>query len=196
MKVSNFSLVFFAYLVSNSLLFAGQLPVDLQDLRNRWNSVDRIEDTDTLMSMQAIEFENDDEIFKDAKNAFEASPGGQVKSVREFHFEKLCGAKHNEILDQVFPKGESELSFCSVFPEPEVKTKKELSKEELQEKQEKASFKNCKTKTKELFGGIFHSSPEIYLGEIGYEDGSSETLIYVKSLIDGNSYLRYKVKRS
>lgn len=195
MKVLGFSSLVFTSLFSLGTAFARPMPADLEDLSKRWDATAKLEESDALMSMQFVHFEENADVYTHVKFSLENSAAEKGLKIAGLQFSKLTEDSRDTLLGELFPKGEAELAFCDSFPEASMKASKTCTPEEQAEKQVKANFKNCKVKTKELLGGILHADPNVYFGEVEYEDASSELVFYVGSLLDTNSFMKYQFKR-
>lgn len=174
--------------------FANGSPVDLEDLQKKWESVAKVEGSQELMSMEFTKLDPDFDMISLMENSFfEASSG---KKLENFRFARLKENSRSTLLETLFPRGVKEPKFCAGLPEPKVKESKVGTPEEQAKKLEKSKSSNCRSKVKDMLGGILHSNPEVVFGEFSYEDGSSHVIFYLQSLFFQNSYLKYEFQRS
>ncbi len=171
--------------MSLSSLYANDLPRDLEDLSQRWSSVEKVDDSEFLMGMEVVGIEGEADFFKIIQNDFVRTKMGS-KKIEEFHFLKIKENSRNFVLAKLFPKDVTDLAFCEHFPDPKIKDEKKLAE---------TRFRNCKIKVKEMLGGILHSDPELIFGEAFFADGSSDLLFYVPSMLNSESFLKFEFKR-
>lgn len=168
-------------------------PQDLSDLQNRWDSVVKVENAQQFMSLENIQWNANEDAYQLVKSHFENSRG--ERKITNFQFAKVSENSRNILLSELFPKGVDDLAFCSSFPDAKFKLDKTLSAEEQADKKDQANFRNCKSKVKDILGGIFHMNPHIYFGEASYDDDASDLVFYVGSMTDGENFLKYEFKK-
>lgn len=189
MKFINVSTVVFTSFLSSTCLFAGESAVDLQDLHKRWDSVAKTDAADSYLSLETVRIEGQsisDHLLRDLKEK------SADKKITKLELHQWSENARNKVLSKLIPNGRESFEFCKSFPEVPVKEDAELSSEESASKYEKAQLRSCKSKIKDMLGGILHSKDiPVYFGEVVFENGDSDFIFYVGSLMNKNSFNKY-----
>ncbi len=181
-------------------LSANGLPVDLNDLEQRWQSVEKNAETKNLMSLDQMEIEDNDNqsinILSAEIDQNKISDEDQV--LESIVFRQYKDGVQEAVMKTLFSRSSKNVAFCEGYENldiPELDLKEgedELTEEEKAKRRHKLYINSCKRQTAEMMSGILFADPQVYLVEKNYSNSRVKKIVlYVKSLLAGSSFLRY-----
>ena len=190
--MSGFSMV---SLLAFCALQAQASPRDLQDLKDRWDSVVKTDIASDVMKVDEVVIGKEEASYKRVKGDW-VSQGGQDASVSGFSYQELKKGSREEVMKLLFPSKMKTQVFCKAIPTVTLKDDEEMTEAEKTEALARQNFLNCKRKVSDMLDGIFHADPYTLLLHVEHKGGGSEVIFYVRSLIESDQYLHYRFQRS
>ena len=139
-------------------------------------------------------------IFKKELDELELQNDSKVKNIAFLKLEN--NAVRKAIIKNLFASRDGKYDFCRAYPTVELKLARENSEMtdiDRMKLQDRANLNSCKRLTESMLGGILYANPNVYLFDSDFSNKEGEShvvVIYVRSIIDNQQYLRYRFKLS
>jgi hypothetical protein len=186
-----FSLCSGAYLYGDS-----SLPRDLNDLSNRWEMTKKTPSAQDFINMEVLEIDSIDGKYARAiiQRELDLSAKEGDLELSKLRFEMFDEEVRSKLLKNIYKKGIDKLLFCKAFvlPEFNIKDRDSLTDSQINSLERRHKTTSCKNDVANLFGGIMHANPSVYVVERHRKlDSEREVVVYVQSFVDTNKYIRY-----
>lgn len=176
---------------------ASDLPDDLKDLADRWHKITMTDSAHEMMSMNLEVLGGPIEghgslVFDKEYSNLDINLGSSIRSIK---FVEVTKDVRKSVLKSIFSKGDQSLSFCKSYPLVELKFKEgsEVTEDERKLLETRANHSRCRKETENILSGILFANPRAYVfsTKLGSDVEKEKVVVYVRSMINKEQYLRY-----
>lgn len=168
---------------------------DLNDLKERWESIEMTESRDTFIPQPVL----DEHPSGFSPEIALKNSSSDLHSLNSANFQSLSIKLYNKdvrsnMLKELFTKTPNHPRFCMAFPtiKYEPKEGEKLTQDELSKKERRLNLNNCKKQISTMLTGSFYMNPTVWIMKVFNSNSSGILELYVQSVIDEKQYLRYQ----
>lgn len=166
-------------------------PKDLKKMIHTWQEQEKTAQADALVRLETGSYDGND--FRSVIDTELAKIQEDGHGLNTLVYRTLNDNVRPMIFDTLFAS-ETAPKFCQSIPSVPMKIKdkdKELTKEQLLEKQKAFDYSRCKKAFKDVLSGVMHADPKSFILSVEQEgEGSSHTSLWVFSMVEKDAYLK------